>query len=110
MSYAKLYDFDLALKALRQSYEDGGGWTGETHEYICDIGASVGPPQTQLDKDGLEYHQERDRDLLDTLFMVAIQIGINNGAVIQSRATKGWKDAYDRLAEVLDIISKGRSE
>lgn len=52
-------------------------WKGPTN--IPSIAAGCPPPHVNLSEEMLEYHAERDRDVLDMLILTAFQLGFENG-------------------------------
>lgn len=63
------YIYSTIHDALRKSYDNGGGWDGPD-ELHHGISATNPPPSWHLSPEGLEYHAECDRDLLDTIIHV----------------------------------------
>lgn len=89
MADYKLYTFEEiadALADIRKQHEEKGPkdliWNGPDHLHHS-VSATSPPPSSAFSNDGLAYHAERDRDFWEVYTMVAIQLGIHQGAMIR---------------------------
>lgn len=79
------FHFEKAVKGLLKAYKDISENSEVDYQYKgCELDesyllAAIMPIASQLNKEGLEYNSERDRDLLNVIIMCAIQLGINEG-------------------------------
>lgn len=91
-------DVGSAWQALRKQVERGEPltWTGPDRLHHS-IAAGSPPPSEYLTDEGLEYDAERGRDIWDTLFLIAFQIGFHNGVMRESE----FSAHYERLTDML---------
>lgn len=83
-----------AWQELRRHVENGGPltWTGPDRLHHS-IAATSPPPSHYLTKKGRKYDKEQGRDIWDTLFLIAFQVGFHNGAVSESVRTRSAERA-----------------
>ncbi len=104
----KLYsleDLANALDDIRQQIvaeEESLVWRGPDEIHSA-ISASSGAPSWHFSKAGIEYHAENGRGIWDIYNMVAIQLGIHQGLMMQ-------EPAIDHYVRLLDIALKVREE
>ena len=67
--------------------------------------ATTPPPAETLTVDGLAYHKERGRDLIDVVLAIAVQYGIEQGRRMVHSDQKMWLTIADRALKNNDIDS-----
>jgi hypothetical protein len=53
------------------------------------------PPNEQLEKDMIEYHKERGRNILDIILMIAFNLGLEQGRRLEAKNTKHFEFLYE---------------
>lgn len=97
MTYKK-YDFEELTTPLRDMFEQIMAWNKEDNEPLewtgpnelhHTITATSFSPKEHFEQ--IKYHEERGRDAWDVLLMVAVQLGIHQGVMIEKEQTDFWK-------------------
>ena len=66
-------------------------WTGPDRLHHA-IAAGSPPPSEKLNERNREAERDQGRDIWDTLFLIAFQIGFHHGTVQQEKQTKFYQD------------------
>ncbi len=95
----KLISLEKAIKALKRirvQHEQGKPlrWTGPDKLH-SQISATQAPPSFHFSPEGLAYNAERGRDFEDVYALVAMQLGMHQGVIIQAEDTDRWKKIAD---------------
>jgi hypothetical protein len=86
-----------AWQALRKQIERGEEplvWTGPDRLHFH-IAAGSPPPSHYLTPEGREHDGDQGRDIWDTLFLIAFQIGFHNGVMREGEHTAHYRRLLD---------------
>lgn len=89
-----------AWQALRKQVENGEPltWTGPDRLHYRILAGSPSPSEAITDR-WLAAGEEQGRDIWDTLFIIAFQLGYHNGTVVEEKRT----EYYQRLNEQIQF-------
>lgn len=95
----QIYPYDTFATSLNKSLENKGGWDGPN-----DLSLGGAPKVSwHLSKDGLEYHEDNDRDIVQTVFYVAFLCGIHNGKAERQNEIDDLEHRIESLTRLNDI-------
>ena len=69
------------------------------------------PPEVLLEESSLKYHRQRDRELIDILFQIAFNLGIEQGRrLIEKNLASKLDNSLALLKEVVGFLEEAKRQ